>query len=34
MEESAGRAEDGLLFDLLYDTETVIRVNDLVANLK
>ena len=34
MEKSAGRAEDRLLLDLLYNAETVVRVNDLVANLK
>jgi len=34
MEEAAGGAEDGLLFDLLYDTEPVIGVDDLVADLE
>ena len=34
MIEAAGRAEDGLLFDALDDAETVIRVDDLVADLK
>src|SRR5687767_14144753 len=34
MEKAAGRAEDGFLLDLFYDTETMVWVNDLVANLK
>jgi hypothetical protein len=34
VEEPGGHAEDGLLFDLLDDTESVIRVDDLVTDLK
>ena len=34
MKKPARRAEDGLLFDLLYDAETVIGVDDLVADLE
>jgi hypothetical protein len=34
MEKAAGRAEDRFLLDLLYDAETMVWVNDLVANLK
>jgi hypothetical protein len=34
VEETARRAEDGLLLDLLHDAETMVRVNDLVANHK
>jgi hypothetical protein len=34
MKEAASGAENGLLFDLLYDAETVIGVDDLVADLE
>src|SRR5687768_11079149 len=34
MEKAAGRAEDRFLLDLFDDTETMVWVNDLVANLK
>ena len=32
--EPAGGTEDGFLFDALDDPKTMIRVNDLVADLK
>jgi hypothetical protein len=32
--EPAGRPEDGFVFDAFDDSETMIRVNDLVADLK
>ena len=32
--ETAGSAEDGFFFDAFDDPETMIRVNDLVSDLK
>jgi hypothetical protein len=34
VEKPARGAEDGLVLDLFNDPESVIRVDDLVANLK
>jgi hypothetical protein len=34
MEETASSTENGLLFDLLDDPESMIRVYDLVTDLK
>src|SRR5437870_13851487 len=34
MVETAGRTENGFLFDAFDDPETMIRVNDLVADFK
>jgi hypothetical protein len=34
MKKSARRTEDRLFLDLFYNAQTVVRVNDLVANLK
>jgi hypothetical protein len=34
MEKTASSAENGLLFDLLDNPESMIRVNDLVTDLK
>ena len=34
MIEAAGGTEDGFVFDALDDPETMIRVNDLVADFK